>query len=251
MNGRRPQAPDAVVRRMRASLADRAGDYRITPAFVERVQRLRQRRQLVLRAVQTTAVLAVVALAGAGIYESVRPPRRMDFVSPPPATASPTPEVPSQQPSPSPLAQPSTPAVDDAPSTPPRSQATEPDAGTESPAPDIGTDGSGGTDEGGTEPTATRVFLDGEPRPGAVCREDDSTIIATIELPEAETGYVIDLAEPVTMRIMSQGVTDVSDTVEIADDGDQTVYTASFASDNDDFLLSEVRVEGPTDPPAC
>lgn len=248
MNGRRPQDPEAVIRRLHASLADRAGDHSITPAFVERVRRLRKRRRVTLRVVQTMAVAIVLAVAGAGVLESLRPSRRMDFISPPPATASPTPAVPSQEPSASPSEAPSQPAAEDLPSnSPPQEEEPPPDA-EPPPAESPDTDGADGSD---TEPAPTSVILDGEPRPGAVCREDDATLIATIELPEAETGYVIDLTEPVTMRIMSEGVTDVSDAVEIATDGDRTVYTATFTTDNDDFEVDEVRIEGPTEPPAC
>lgn len=53
------------------------------------------------------------------------------------------------------------------------------------------------------------------------------------------------------MRIMGEGFTDVSDTVDVLTDGDQTVYTARFITDNNDFEVDEVRVEGPTDPAAC
>jgi hypothetical protein len=53
------------------------------------------------------------------------------------------------------------------------------------------------------------------------------------------------------MRIMGEGFTDVSDTVDVLTDGDQTVYTARFITDNNDFEVDEVRVEGPTDPAPC
>lgn len=244
MNGRRPQDPEAVIRRLSASLADRAGDYRITPAFAERVRRLRKRRHITLRAVQTMAVVIVLAVAGAGVVDLLRPSPRVHFVSPPSATPSPTAGVPSASPS----AESSQPAEQPVPSTPPPpEEAEQPDAAP-SPAEDQEAD-DGEPDE--VEPRATRVILDGEPRPGAICREDGSTLIATIELPEAETGYVVDLTEPVTMRIMGEGFTDVSDTVERSTDGDWTVYTASFTTDNDDFGVSEVRIEGPADPDAC
>lgn len=246
MNGRRPQDPEAVIRRLSASLTDRAGDYRITPAFVERVRRLRKRRHITLRAVQTMAVVIVLVVAGAGAFDLLRPSPRVNFVSPPPATPSPTPEVPSA--SPSEVA--SQPAADAVPSTPPPPEdAEQPDTDADPPRTQVPEVDNGEPDE--LEPRATRVILDGEPRPGAICREDDSTLIATIELPEAETGYVIDLAEPLTMRIMGEGFTDVSDAVERSTDGDWAVYTATFTTDNDDFGVNEVRIEGPADPDAC
>jgi hypothetical protein len=140
MNGHHPHTSDAVIHHLRATLTQRAGDHTITPAFTARVQRLRRRRHLTLRAVQITAVLAVVAVLGAGIYQTLRPTRQLEFISPP-ATASPTPQPSAPQPSPSPSTsdetapteQTSAPAAQEAPSPPPASGLTVPPGSVDAP----------------------------------------------------------------------------------------------------------------------
>jgi hypothetical protein len=138
MNGHQPHTHDAVIHHLRATLTQRAGDHTITPAFTARVQRLRRRRHLTIRAVQTTAMLAVVAVTATGIYQTLRPTRQLEFTAPPPATASPTP-TPTPTPSPStsddttPTEQTSDPAAQDTPSPPPVSGLAVPPGSLEAP----------------------------------------------------------------------------------------------------------------------
>jgi len=84
-----------------------------------------------------------------------------------------------------------------------------------------------------------------------VCTEDDGTLVAGIDAPEAETAYVIDPGEPVTMTIFGEGYTDVSDSVTVDAGEGGSVYTASFVTDTDGFGLDEVRLEAPSVPDAC
>jgi hypothetical protein len=260
MNGHQPHTHDAVIHHLRATLTQRAGDHTITPAFTARVQRLRRRRHLTIRAVQTTAMLAVVAVTATGIYQTLRPTRQLEFTAPPPATASPTPTpTPTPTPSPStsddttPTEQTSDPAAQDTPSPPP-AQEQEPnvappsDVVEEPSVEDLTGDAanSGAPGAGTIENAAFRW-------PALLCTEDDGTIVAEIDFTESETAYVIDPAEPVTVRVYSDVGPPIpeSDSVEVTEDGDRTAYLATFTPDSTGYPSPNVRIEGPTDPPAC
>jgi hypothetical protein len=120
-----PRDPRAIIQRLRASLDDRAGDYTVTPAFRERVRRLRRRRRLARDTTAALVVTAVIALAAVFTFNALRP--RIDLVSPPGVSPSPAATVdaasPSQPPSDTPSEPPSaipspsaTPSASEAPS---------------------------------------------------------------------------------------------------------------------------------------
>lgn len=249
MTARRPRDPDAVIRRLRASLDERSHDPTVTPAFVRRVQRLR-RRLFAWRVTQAVTATAVLVAGAVVAVDALQPPARLEFSAPPSASPSAGPPVPSASP----------PAL---PSEAPASEAAEVPAPRSEPPADPGdqrdevppAEAAEPSEAPGGRPTEaparTRLFLDGTARPAEVCRNADGTLLATIDLPEAETGYTIDPADPATMTITGEGFTDVSDRVTVAPSGATTTWTATFATDNDDFGVSEVRVVGPTDPAAC
>lgn len=90
MSRHTPRDRRAVIRRLRASLDDRAADFEMTPAFAERVRRLRRRRRGTRRiATAVTATAALVALAMLALT-ALWPPERVDFVSPPDVSPSPS-----------------------------------------------------------------------------------------------------------------------------------------------------------------
>ncbi|HSK90543.1 MAG TPA: hypothetical protein VK875_04440 [Euzebyales bacterium] len=244
MRRRQPRDQRAVVDRLRATLDRRAGDISTTPAFSERVQRLRRRRRRTATVTRSLAFAAVVVLAALTIVDALRPEARLDLVSPPPVAPSPSasPVAPSPVPSapPSETGRPVEPAPvpsepagvappdEEEPSEPPGEPTAAPD-----PAP------------------PTLLHLDGDPRSAFACEQDATTVFAMLDLPETETGYTIDLREPATMTVAGEGFSDVSDAVQITRAGQQTIYTATFASDADDFELSEIRLEAPADLPPC
>jgi hypothetical protein len=112
-----PRDPRAVVQRQRASLDDRAGDYTVTPVFVERVRRLRRRRRLARDTTAALVVTAVIALAAVFTFNALRP--RVDLVSPPGVSPSPAATVDATSPSPLPSD-----AASEPPSAKPSSSAT-------------------------------------------------------------------------------------------------------------------------------
>jgi hypothetical protein len=85
-----PRNRGAIVRRLQATLDERAGDFSVTPAFSARVQRLRRRRRVVRQTTQAVVLAAVVVVLAVTAVNALRPANRIDFVSPI-ATPSPSP----------------------------------------------------------------------------------------------------------------------------------------------------------------
>jgi hypothetical protein len=127
-----PSDRGAIVRRLQETLDNRAGDFRVTPAFSARVQRLRRRRRIVRQTTQAVVLAVVVVVLAVTAVNALRPANRIDFVSPP-ATPPPSPaetdeavmpasETPSQLPSES--EEPSeTPTVSEEPTPAPETEA--------------------------------------------------------------------------------------------------------------------------------
>ena len=130
-----PRDRGAIVRRLRATLDQRASDFSVTPAFSARVQRLRRRRRIARQTTQTVILAAVVVVLAVTAVNALRPAFRIDFVSPI-ATPSPSPaetdttaqpsppasEPPSEEPSET--EQPSeVPTVSEEPTSPPETEA--------------------------------------------------------------------------------------------------------------------------------
>jgi hypothetical protein len=96
-----PRDPRAIIQRLRASLDDRASDYAVTPAFRERVRRLRRRRRLARDATAALVITTVIAFAAVFTINALQPSERIGFVSPPRVSPSPTATDDAAQPSPS------------------------------------------------------------------------------------------------------------------------------------------------------
>lgn len=248
MRRREPRAPDAIIRRLRATLDARASDHSVTPALAERVRRLRRRRRTVRHVNQVMAVAAVIVAAAFATVSALQPPDRLEFTSPPPVTPSPTatasapPTLPSPSPSPEVSEAPSQPAQPERQSEP---DVEPPPAAEEASQPP----GEAPSDAAGT-PRA-RVFRDGRPDPAVACIQDGRTIMVQLDYPEAEGAYLLTQAEPTTVTIVGEGFTDVSDSVHVAAAEGLTVYTATFETDADDFGVSELRLEVPLQLDMC
>ena len=244
MTSREPRAREPIIRRLRASLDARAGDLTVTPAFTERVRRLRRRRRAVRHANQAMAVAAIVVVAAFGTVNALRPPDRLEFTSPPPVTPSPT--ATASAPSTLPSAAPS-PEAERTPSPPDQTEAAaEPDTTPPPAAPDeeVPQHPAEEPSAPADEPRA-RVFRDGRPDPAVACLQDGQTTIVELDYPEAEGAYVVSLTDPVTVTITGEGFSDVSDSVHTTMGAGLIVYTATFESDADDFGVSELRLEVP------
>jgi hypothetical protein len=85
-----PRNRGAIVRRLQATLDERAGDFTVTTAFSARVQRLRRRRRVVRQTTRALVLAAVVVVLTVTAVNALRPANRIDFVSPI-ATPSPSP----------------------------------------------------------------------------------------------------------------------------------------------------------------
>jgi hypothetical protein len=141
-----PRDPRHVIRRLRATLDDRAADYEVTPAFAERVRRLRDRRRRVRRsamAATLTAAVVVLALVAGNV---LWPRERIGLVSRPTASPSPTTTTGSASPS-------AAPAEAASPSDRPSMEPSEPRS--EAPSPSESATPSEPT-TGGTAETLTR-----------------------------------------------------------------------------------------------
>jgi hypothetical protein len=121
MSRHTPRNRRVVVRRLRASLDDRAGDYEVTPAFADRVRRLRDRRRMARRnamaATLTAVVVVLVLFAGNVLW----PRARIGLVSRP--TVSPSPTAPTESASPS-----AAPTETPSPSEPASAEPSEPES---------------------------------------------------------------------------------------------------------------------------
>jgi hypothetical protein len=107
MSRNTPRDPRYVIRRLRAALDDRMDAYEVTPAFAERVRRLRDRRRTARRsamAVTLTAAVVVLALVAGNV---LWPQARIGLVSRPTASPSPTAMTESASPSAAPAEAPS------------------------------------------------------------------------------------------------------------------------------------------------